>query len=511
MADRTIAKLGRTLQYVGAGLAAWRLRSADEVVRDKAGRHLQERLGRLRGLPQKVGQMLSMSDNDGAAAFVPLQGTVPAMDLARLLPIVEDAWGRDPYEVCATIDEEGLAASLGQVHRAVLHDGRTVAIKIQYAGMREAVATDLDALGWLAKPVGNLRRGFDLDAYRSALRASLEEELDYRTEAANQADMARACRSLDVVVPEVVPELSGEHVLTTVWEEGETLDEVHAWDPDARLLLATRLLEQFFVLALDRGVLHADPHPGNYRFRMTPNGPVVVLYDYGCVHRIEERERLVLLKLLAEGMDPSGCTDPLPLFVELGFDAELLRPLRHKLPALCRVLFEPFASKCKYDLSSWNRGERVGDILGEDRLNFRIAGPTGLLFFLRAFQGLVYYVGELAEPVLWSRPLPALLVTYGEAVSRLELQEPPVAAQQGLAEHLCIKVTQDGRPKARVTLPARVVERLDELIDGALHDKIQERGIDLKELIREVRRNQYAPQPIFSLTDGTKLYEVWLE
>ena len=141
--------------------------STNEVGRDNARLHLVQRLGRLRGLPQKMGQILSMSEDDETVdAFAPLTDSAEPVPLEALLSVMAEQWNRDPETVFGDIDGHGLAASLGQVHRATLRDGRVVAIKVQYPGIREAVEADLKMLGWLSEPVGGLRRGFDLADYR---------------------------------------------------------------------------------------------------------------------------------------------------------------------------------------------------------------------------------------------------------------------------------------------------------------------------------------------------------
>ncbi|MFT7676742.1 MAG: putative unusual protein kinase regulating ubiquinone biosynthesis (AarF/ABC1/UbiB family) [Planctomycetota bacterium] len=517
MKSITVTKLGRTLRYARASLDAWRMHNGrDELVRQRAGRHLRDRLGRLRGLPQKVGQMLSMtSDTEQADLFIPLGSAAPALDFADLTPHLELAWGKQPNEICQEINPEGLAASLGQVHQARLHDGRQVAVKIQYPGMSEALDTDLSALGWIARPVGNLRDGFDMTDYQNALRESLKEELDYEAEAANQKDMARAAADskLDLVVPTVIDELSTDKVLTSTWEEGGTHLHTRTWEAPERGLLGRRMVSQFLTMIFDHGLMHADPHPGNYRFRLGADGPQVVLYDYGCVHRMTERERMVLLRLITEASNSSSKADPFPLLVELGFDADLLKPLRHKLPALCRILFEPFSKGGKFDMDSWNLSERVSDVLGDDRMNFRIAGPAKLMFFLRAFHGLRFHLAELGEPVSWSIPMRELQLRHGPAMAALEFSEPASkdSSYSGLATSLCIQVSEHGETKARITLPATAVERLESFVDEDLQAKIDAREIDLDAIVSRVRAQQFAPQSIFSLEDGDKHIVIWLE
>ena len=227
---------------------------------------------------------------------------------------------------------------------------------------------------------------------------------------------------------------------------------------------------------------------------------------------VPEQERLTLLRLIHDTYHAPEA-DPYPFFLALGFDAATLEPLRQKLAALCRVMFDPFSTPMKYDLRFWRRSERISDVLGDDRWNFRISGPARLIFLMRAFHGLVYYLRELQEPVSWTQFLRPLISKHGEAMERIDLPEPadPRSSFACLAKHLCIKVTDSGTVKAKVTLPAEAIDELQNIIDPPVQEKIEARGITLDSLVRKARKSQYVPQPIFTLDDGPKRYEVWLE
>ncbi len=140
---------------------------------------------------------------------------------------MESAWGGPLNQVVRSIDPRGLAASLGQVHRAELLDGRLVAVKVRYPGIRQAALSDLKMLGWLSAPVGDLRRGFDLTSYRTEILRDLEDELDYRVEARNQHHFRSIAADMtNWTVPCVIEELTSENVLVSQWVDGERFDAV---------------------------------------------------------------------------------------------------------------------------------------------------------------------------------------------------------------------------------------------------------------------------------------------
>ena len=224
-----VKTLQRFAGYAGLARDAYKLnRSDDQQVRRQVRRHLIQRMGKLRGLPQKLGQLLSVSHNDEEAAedYALLQEKAEPLPLEIISPILEKAWGKPLENVLAEIDPIGLAASLGQVHRARTLEGADVAIKVQYPDIREKVVADLSMLGWLSLPIGNLHRGFDLTQYRQVILEDIDRELDYKQEARSQQDFCRwADESSFLIVPQVISSLICENVLVTQLEDGDTWNE----------------------------------------------------------------------------------------------------------------------------------------------------------------------------------------------------------------------------------------------------------------------------------------------
>ncbi len=146
-------------------------------------RRLAERLGTLHGLPHKIGQMLALTGPDDPSPFAALTKSQSPLPLGAALELLETSLGRRWTDGFRSIDAEGVGASFGQVHRAVLRDGRRAAVKIQYSDSASNVDADLFALDWLMRPFGGMRRGFDQAAYRREIGAILRQELDYRREA----------------------------------------------------------------------------------------------------------------------------------------------------------------------------------------------------------------------------------------------------------------------------------------------------------------------------------------
>lgn len=507
--------VGRAVGYADLARHARKLRSTDEIVRRNAEVHLTARMGRLRGLPQKIGQILSMGREDDLA-----QAASNMTDSAEPLPFedieseLEEAWGLPIDDVVGSMDRRGLAASLGQVHRAELLDGREVAVKVQYPNIRQATRNDLKMLGWLSAPVGDLRRGFDINAYRAEILRDLEEELDYRVEAEHQRRYRDACTKLPGwIVPEVVDSLSSDKVLVTRWVDGQRIEEAMNWPAEERFRLADTLIKGFLSMLFGAGRLHADPHPGNYRFLRSSDGPRVVLYDFGSVANISLEHRLAILKLIQITAQCQG--DPFKLLVALGFDEQLLSPIRSKLAAVCRTLFEPFCVPGKFDVSNWNRAERMEHILGDDRWNFRMSAPAHLILVMRAFSGLCFYLERLGEPVSWSLAVRPHLEEFQAALAGVDVSAP--AQQEGvfesIAKHLKIRVTQDNVQKVALTFPSSAVDGLGDLMGEELVQRIESQNLDLNAIVRRARETAYRAQELFVIEEsaGKRGVRVWLE
>ena len=472
-----------------------------------------ERLVHLHGLPQKIGQILSLAELDrDDPVFTRLVETLAPLPAATALAQIDRALGRPWRDCFRFVDPNGIGASLAQVHRATLHDGRDVAVKIQYPEIAEALDLDLKALGWLTMPVGGLRRGFDVAGYRREVGEMLRQELDYRSE----AEMIRRFRSfvstLDgVYVPDVIEEFSGTRILTMTWIDGEPFSESRTWSEDERRRIGTTLLSLFLASVFAAHMIHADPHPGNYRFQRMPRGVTVGLLDFGCVKILTPETAKALHGLIADTVTGrlTGNTELAKArFERLGFQPLLLAPMQHLLPRLCEILFEPFLQDRPFNMTGWHLGARVEATLGEFRWNFRMAGPPSLIYFMRAYQGLVQYLSALDVPVNWRAAYERIVTKQCEELpSVTNVRVGPSAKSRTLR----IRVTRGGRTKADLILPVAAAECLSELIPPEVGPKLAARNIDVFRISRSVTERNFPPGDLFSLRDGKDDFRVWLE
>ena len=251
-------------------------------------------LGNMKGALMKVGQLASFLDaglpEPMREALATLQQDAPPMSGELAAEVVERELGAGPDKLFAEWDEVPIAAaSIGQVHRAITHDGRAVAVKVQYPGVDAAIKADLDNTALLTQMLGLVFQGLEPGPIIEELRARITEELDYRLEAENQRAFASFYEGHPFIhVPGVVDELSTTRVLTTELAEGARFAEVaKEWSQEERDLAGEAIYRYVFRSIYRMRAFNGDPHPGNYLFK--PGGQVTFL-DYGLVKHFTRPE-----------------------------------------------------------------------------------------------------------------------------------------------------------------------------------------------------------------------------
>jgi predicted unusual protein kinase regulating ubiquinone biosynthesis (AarF/ABC1/UbiB family) len=323
------ANLARSREGASEALDQRHLEAAERMV---------QTLGRMKGAAMKIGQLASFIDTE----FLPpeyrelyqeqlatLRSTAPPMPWKKVRSVLDDEWTEPVEELFEDFDHDAAAAaSIGQVHRALLPDGRAVAVKIQYPGVASAIAADMQNAGMIMRMAKALAPGLDAGAAAAELKERVMEELDYELEAQSQRAFARGYRGHPFIhVPDVVTRLSTERVLVSEWVDGSAFEEVRSGSQEERDRFGEIVFRFCFGSIYHLQHFNADAHPGNYL--QMPDGRVAFL-DFGMTKHLDDDQ----IELEIAALEGVFDDDPEELRValhDLGFlrdprkvDAELL-------------------------------------------------------------------------------------------------------------------------------------------------------------------------------------------
>jgi ubiquinone biosynthesis protein len=425
-----IASYALVWVFSRVGSAAWRSGLFERAHRKNA-RRLAHGFVELRGVFIKTGQVLSVTGTFLPSAYgeelAKLQDKVPARPFREVQARLAEAFGDDALSRFGSFDQTPVAAaSLAQVHRATSLDGQPLAVKILYPDIERLIRIDLGVLRSLLPVVKLLLPVSRVERVLEQLAAMLERETDYVHERENIEKIRRIFAGRkDVVVPEVVAELTNQGVLSMSFEAGVKITDREALagigvEPEA---VAKLLVGCYFTMLFQHRVFHADPHPGNFLVRP---GPQLIILDYGAVEEVTERlqrgmKRVVLAVMtknddqILRGLEEMG-------FVAEGGDRELLaRVGREYLGVLGSVKISDFS---KLDREQMEKLSGYDQMRGKLRQVMKsVEYPEGYFYVERTLALLFGLVGQLAP----KQGLPGLVMPYASQAFLVGMAPAPKA------------------------------------------------------------------------------------
>ncbi|UYN97199.1 MAG: AarF/ABC1/UbiB kinase family protein [Enhydrobacter sp.] len=429
------AKVGASVGGLAARLAGQRYLGFS-LDRERHAAELRAALGGLKGPLMKAAQLIATIPDalppEYARELAQLQADAPAMGWAFVRRRMATELGPDWRERFARFDKEAsFAASLGQVHRSVLHDGREVACKLQYPDMASAMEADLNQL----KLVFAVGQRFDpairTDEIHAEITERLREELDYRREARHVALYRHLLRDETAVhVPEVVAELSTDRLLTMTWLSGERLLDWKQRPQEEKDRLAANMFRAWYVPFYFSGVIHGDPHLGNYTVRSSAE---VNLMDFGCIRifppRFVRGSIELYRALMTDDMDRA-----VSAYEDWGFSGltrEAIAVLNRWAAFLYGPLMDDRARRLTEGIAEGYGREMAQDVFAELRRMGGVRPPREFVFMDRAAIGLGAVFIHLRASINWHRMFEELIADFD--LDALGARQAEALAVAGLA------------------------------------------------------------------------------
>jgi predicted unusual protein kinase regulating ubiquinone biosynthesis (AarF/ABC1/UbiB family) len=388
-------------------MAQGRLPPARELLLtpDNAAR-LADKLSRLRGAAMKVGQLLSMEAGqllppEFTAVLARLREDAHFMPLGQLAELLETRWGSGWERNFRRFSFTPLAAaSIGQVHEAQLQDGRRLAIKVQYPGVRRSIDSDVDNVAALLRVLPLLPGEAKLDDLLAEAKRQLHEEADYRREASHIRQFRQLlAKEPDLMLPEVVDELTSSDVLAMSFVPGVPMESLAGADQALRDRVAGRLIELLLREFLEFGVVQTDPNFANFRY--DPDTRRIGLLDFGAT-RVYTQARMRQVRALIQAACAGDARGVEEAALAAGYlnDTDPL-PRRRAVAELFLLVGEPARQATPYDFGHTDLSVRLRDssyVLGYDQGHWR-PPPADLIFLHRKLAGCFLLCARLKARV----------------------------------------------------------------------------------------------------------------
>ena len=410
-----LSQLGRLAGGIAGGavlegarqLASGQLPSVGEMLLTPGNaKRVGDRLSEMRGAAMKVGQLLSMDSgqmlpSELSALLARLREDAHAMPLGQVAAVLRSAWGENWETQFERFSFTPLAAaSIGQVHKAVLKDGRTLAIKVQYPGIGASIDSDVDNVATLLRISNLLPKGFEVEPLLTEAKIQLHAEADYEREAVALKRFAgQLGDDARFDIPEVIDALTTSQTLAMQYLDGQPIESLAEAPRAERNGAAGALVELALRELFEWGLVQTDPNFANYLY--SPRRRRIQLLDFGAARDYETRLRDQLRDLLRACIDGSD-HDVASHAAAVGYTNPAdPRGYRDSVVALLRTATEPARSGGDYDFGRSDLAARMKDLVMDMRVRERYARmpPPPVLWLHRKLGGLYLLLGRLRASI----------------------------------------------------------------------------------------------------------------
>lgn len=365
-------------------------------------KRIADKLSEMRGAAMKIGQLISMDNGHLMPPHLSellsrLREDGHAMPMLQLAEVLERNWGSGWESHFSRFNFTPIAAaSIGQVHKAVLKDGQTLAIKVQYPGIGRSIDSDVDNVGTLLNLFNLLPEGLDINLLLSEAKKQLHQEADYLHEAQAIRHFQNHLQGDErAMLPSVIDELTTTEVLAMEFLHGDPIESVAEMSPRVRNRTANLLMELGLKEVFDWGIVQTDPNFSNYLFCAKTER--VQLLDFGAARIFDPELRVGLFQLLSACIDGDE-SDMLRAAEVVGYLGEGdPQSYRDGVLQLILATTEPTRGKTNYDFANSNLPQRMSEMVLEMRLKTRYnrLPPMDVLFLHRKIAGLFLLFSRL--------------------------------------------------------------------------------------------------------------------
>lgn len=384
--------------------------------------NIKDILGASKGPIMKIAQILGtipdLLPEEQAEIFRQLQTCAPPMTGSFVKRRMKGELGENWESLFSSFNQQAsFAASLGQVHKAVTLDGQTVACKLQYPDMKNAVESDLNQLKVLFKGFEVFNKGIDTNEVFCEIADRLKEEIDYEQESKTLSKFLEIFKKLPFVeIPKVISSLTTPRLLTMTWLEGESVLWAKDQDLDLRQTIGHNLFYAWYYPFYTQGIIHADPHFGNYSIKENGN---VNIFDFGCVRQFDSSfidSVLLLFKGLLEKNDRI-CLDA---YLNWGFEGVSLETVPI-LNLWANLMYGPLLEDKVRPLQENHSGvsgkQTLFQVLNELKQSHKLKIPREFIFLDRATVGIGSALLKLRIEKNWHQEFLNLLSISGQKIN----------------------------------------------------------------------------------------------
>lgn len=410
-----LSRMARLASGVAGGMVAegvkqWskgqRPSMRDLLLTPNNAERVAERLSEMRGAAMKLGQMLSMDTGDFlpkplADALSQLRAEAHTLPQKQTRATLQSIYGLDWPELFARFDIEPFAAaSIGQVHKAQLHDGRDIVVKLQYPGVLASIDADVDNMATLLRWSGLVPEQVDVAPLLESVKQQLKDEADYELEANHLRSFGEALQEdARFWVPDTVDELSNKHALAMSFVPGEPIESLEHAEQDTRDRVMTALIELLLIELFELRLVQTDPNFANYRYDY-PSGRIVLL-DFGATRAFKVKF-VNDYRSLAKAAVAGNTARMLAAADRLGYaigDTE--GPYRDLILDVFNIALEPLSTPGVYDFGQSDMPSRMMALSSKitEHKDFWQAPPAEAIYFHRKIGGMFMLAHRLQARV----------------------------------------------------------------------------------------------------------------